>query len=151
MQLKFSHFICSWISVYSWKSQRYKVTKFLLQIPKSFGCFASNLHFNPLRTEVYFCHQNQNAKNIGNITTPLKPHNVGTHLKGIETSFHVVPLFLKCFHFSVSYSISLFAIFPKYLQSLRGLSFCRIVLVTFDFCLVLGLWWLPSIRPVMTA
>jgi hypothetical protein len=35
-----------------------------------------------LRTEVYFCHQNQNAKNIGNFTTPLKPHNIGTHLKG---------------------------------------------------------------------
>jgi hypothetical protein len=58
---------------------------------------------NPLRTEVYFCHQNQNTKNIGNFTTLLKPHNIGTHLKGIETSFHVVPLFLKSFHFWVSY------------------------------------------------
>jgi hypothetical protein len=29
--------------------------------------------FNPLRTEVFFCHQNQNAKNIGYFTTPLKP------------------------------------------------------------------------------
>jgi hypothetical protein len=29
--------------------------------------------FNPLRMEVYFCHQNQNAKNIGNFTTLLKP------------------------------------------------------------------------------
>jgi hypothetical protein len=29
-----------------------------------------------LRTEVYFCHQNQNAKNIGNLTTLLKPHNI---------------------------------------------------------------------------
>jgi hypothetical protein len=37
-----------------------------------------------LRTEVYFCHQNQNAKNIGNFTTLLKPHNIGTHLKGID-------------------------------------------------------------------
>jgi hypothetical protein len=32
--------------------------------------------------EVYFCHQNQNAKNIGNFTTLLKPHNIGTHMKG---------------------------------------------------------------------
>jgi hypothetical protein len=30
-----------------------------------------------------FCHQNQNAKNIGYFTTLLKPHNIGTHLKGI--------------------------------------------------------------------
>jgi hypothetical protein len=45
--------------------------------------------------EVYFRHQNQNAKNIGYFTTLLKPHNIGTHLKGIETSFQVVPLFLK--------------------------------------------------------
>jgi hypothetical protein len=35
-----------------------------------------------IRTEVYFCPQNQNAKNIGNFTTLLKPHNIGTHLKG---------------------------------------------------------------------
>jgi hypothetical protein len=48
-------------------------------------------------------YQNQNAKNIGNFTTLLKPHNIGTHLKGIETSFQVVPLFLKSFHFWVSY------------------------------------------------
>jgi hypothetical protein len=34
------------------------------------------------------------CKNIGNFTTLLKPHNIGTHLKGIETSFLVVPLFL---------------------------------------------------------
>jgi hypothetical protein len=53
---------------------------------------------NPSRMEV-FCHQNQNAKNIGNFTTRLKPHNIGTHLKGIETSFQLVPLFLKSFHF----------------------------------------------------
>jgi hypothetical protein len=57
---------------------------------------------NPLRTEVYFCRQNQNAKNIGNFTTSLKPHNIGIRLKGIETSFQVVPLFLKSFHFWVS-------------------------------------------------
>jgi hypothetical protein len=31
--------------------------------------------------EVYFCHQNQN----GNLMTQLKPHNIGTQLKGIET------------------------------------------------------------------
>jgi hypothetical protein len=34
-------------------------------------------------------------KNICNFTTPLKPHNIGTHLKSIETSFQVVPLYLK--------------------------------------------------------
>jgi hypothetical protein len=56
-----------------------------------------------LRTEVYIYHQNQNAKNIGNFTTILKPHNIGTHLKGIETSFQVVPLFVESFHFWVSY------------------------------------------------
>jgi hypothetical protein len=43
---------------------------------------------------VYFCHQNQNAKNIGNFTTQLKPHTIGTHLKGIETSFQVVPFII---------------------------------------------------------
>jgi hypothetical protein len=53
-------------------------------------------------TKVVFCHQNQNENNIGNFTNPLKPHNIGTHLKGIETSFQVVPLFLKSFHFWVS-------------------------------------------------
>jgi hypothetical protein len=58
---------------------------------------------NPLRTEVYFCPQNKNAYNIGNFTTLLKPHNIGAHLKGIETSFQLVPLFLKSFHFWVSY------------------------------------------------
>jgi hypothetical protein len=58
---------------------------------------------NPLRMEVYFCDQNQNAKNIGNFTTLLEPYNIGTHLKGIETSFQVVPLFFKSFHFLASY------------------------------------------------
>jgi hypothetical protein len=58
---------------------------------------------NPLRTEVYFCHQNQNAKKIGKFTTLLKAHNIGAHLKGIETSFQVVSLFFKSFHFWVSY------------------------------------------------
>jgi hypothetical protein len=68
--------------------------------------FAEFLFFiglNLLRTEVYFCHQNQNAKTIGNFTTPFKSHNIGTHLKGIETSFQVLLLFLKSFHFWVSY------------------------------------------------
>jgi hypothetical protein len=41
--------------------------------------------------------------NIGNCTTLLKPRNIGTHLKGIEISFQVVPLFLKSFHCWVSY------------------------------------------------
>jgi hypothetical protein len=57
---------------------------------------------NPLKTEVFFCHQNQNA-NIGNFTTVLKPHNISTHLKGTETSFQVVPLFSKSIHFWASY------------------------------------------------
>jgi hypothetical protein len=42
-------------------------------------------------------------QNIGNFTTLLKPHNIGTHLKGIETSFQMAPLFLKSLHFWVSY------------------------------------------------
>jgi hypothetical protein len=50
---------------------------------------------------VYFWHQNQNAKNIDNFKTLLKPHNVGTRLKCIETSFQVVPLFLTSFRFWV--------------------------------------------------
>jgi hypothetical protein len=66
--------------------------------------------------EVYFCHQNQNAKHIGNFTTLLKPQNIGTHLKGIETSFPVVPLSLQ---FWGTY-LSLLEIFSKYLQSLNG-------------------------------
>jgi hypothetical protein len=36
-----------------------------------------------------------NAKNIGNFMTLLKPRNIGTHLKGIETSFiifEILPL-----------------------------------------------------------
>jgi hypothetical protein len=61
------------------------------------------LIINPLRAEVYICHQNQNAKYIGNFATLLKPHNIGTHLNGIETSFQVVPLFLKSIKFWVSY------------------------------------------------
>jgi hypothetical protein len=32
--------------------------------------------------------------------TLMKPHNIGTHLKGIETSVQVVPLFLKSFQVS---------------------------------------------------
>jgi hypothetical protein len=59
--------------------------------------FLTVLYIHPLRTEVYFCHQNQNAKNIGNLMTLLKPHNIGTHLKGI------VPLFFKSYsYFGVS-------------------------------------------------
>jgi hypothetical protein len=54
---------------------------------------------------------------IGNFTTLLKPHNIGTHLKGIETSFQVVSLFLKSLHFWASYNIE---IFSKYLHSLKG-------------------------------
>jgi hypothetical protein len=68
-----------------------------------FTDFSQRSVLDPLRTEVYFCHQNQNAKNIGNFTTLLKPHNIGTHLKCIETSFQVVPLFFKSFHFWVSF------------------------------------------------
>jgi hypothetical protein len=41
--------------------------------------------------------------NFTNFTTLLKPYNIGTHLKGIETSFQVVSLFLKSFHFWVNY------------------------------------------------
>jgi hypothetical protein len=41
-------------------------------------------------------------KNIGNFTNLLKPCNIGNHLKGIETSFQVVPLVLKLVHFWVS-------------------------------------------------
>jgi hypothetical protein len=32
-------------------------------------------------------------ENIGNFTTLLKPHNIGTHMEGIETSFQVVPFY----------------------------------------------------------
>jgi hypothetical protein len=45
-------------------------------------------------------------KNIGNLMITLKPHNIGTHLKGIETSFQVVtiifeilPLLGELYHF----------------------------------------------------
>jgi hypothetical protein len=61
------------------------------------------MKFNPLRMEDFFCHQNQNSKNIGNFTTPLKSHNIGTPLKGMETSFQMLPLYLKYFHFWASY------------------------------------------------
>jgi hypothetical protein len=53
------------------------------------------ISINRLMTEVFFCHQNQNAINIGYFTTPLKPHSIGTHMKGIETRFQVVPLFFE--------------------------------------------------------
>jgi hypothetical protein len=44
----------------------------------------------------------------------LKTHNIGTHLEGIETSFQVVyvPLFLKSFHFWVSYITFWKELFP---------------------------------------
>jgi hypothetical protein len=77
-----------------------------------------NCNINPSRTEVYFCHQNQNAKNISNFTTLLKPHNIGTHLKGT--------IIFKWYHYFLNLStfgrdISLLEIFSKYLnQSLKG-------------------------------
>jgi hypothetical protein len=67
--------------VYSWRSGEKAIFGFGGQGVKDGG--------------LLFCHQNRNAKNIGNFTTLLKPHNIGIHLKGIETSFQVVPLFLK--------------------------------------------------------
>jgi hypothetical protein len=55
--------------------------------------------------QVYICHHNQNAKNIGKCTTletrkgnpvlhNIGTHLKGTHLKGIETSsmFEMLPL-----------------------------------------------------------
>jgi hypothetical protein len=47
-------------------------------LKRNVGLFIATVIFNPLRTGVYFCHQNQNAKNIGNFTTVLKPHNSNT-------------------------------------------------------------------------
>jgi hypothetical protein len=43
------------------------------------------------------------SKNFGNFTTLLKAHNIDTHLKGIETSFQVIPLFLKSCYVWASY------------------------------------------------
>jgi hypothetical protein len=51
--------------------------------------------------------------------TLLKPNNIGTHLKGIETSFQVVLLFLKSFHFWVNYIT--FWNFLKMHSALNGL------------------------------
>jgi hypothetical protein len=84
-----------------------------------------------LRTEVYICHQIQNAKNIGNFTTLLKPHNIGTHLKGIETSFQVVPLFLKSFHFWVSHRYITFLNFLKIPSILKELTSAENVIHAF--------------------
>jgi hypothetical protein len=53
--------------------------------------------------------------------TLLKPHNIDTHLKGIETSFQVVPLFFKSFHFWVSYIT--FWNFLKMPSVLKGLNY----------------------------
>jgi hypothetical protein len=50
--------------------------------------------------------------------TPFKPHNIDTHLKGIETSFQVVALFWNPSSFG--WVISVFEMFSKYLQSLSG-------------------------------
>jgi hypothetical protein len=65
----------------------------------------------------------------------LKPHNIGTHLKGIATSFQVVPLFLKASTFGRVIIMSLFEIFSKYLQAcLKGtaLLFAPLIAVTFS-------------------
>jgi hypothetical protein len=52
--------------------------------------------------------------------TELKPaHNIGTHLKGIETSFQVIPLLLKSFHFWVSYIFEIFSRLPSVFKWLR--------------------------------
>jgi hypothetical protein len=67
---------------------------------------------------MYFCHQNRNAKNIGHFTTLLNPHNIGTHLKGIDTSFQVV---YQSFHFWVSHIT--FGNFLKIPSIFKGLSF----------------------------
>jgi hypothetical protein len=40
--------------------------------------------------------------------------NIGTHWKGIETSFQVVPLFLKSFHFETSFQVVPFNYFMKF-------------------------------------
>jgi hypothetical protein len=53
-------------------------------------------------TQNQFC-----EKNIGNLTTLLKPFNIGIHLKGIETSLQVGPLFLKKIHFWASYFLKI--------------------------------------------
>jgi hypothetical protein len=45
---------------------------------------------------VYVC--NGLHTNIGNMTTLLKPHNIGTHLKGIETSFQILPHLGELYH-----------------------------------------------------
>jgi hypothetical protein len=51
--------------------------------------------------------------------TLLKPDNIGSHLKSIETSFQVVPLFFKSFHFWMSYLT--FLNFLKILSVFKGL------------------------------
>jgi hypothetical protein len=48
----------------------------------------------------------------------MKPHNIGTRLKGIETSLQVVPYLLNPSTFGRV--ISLFEGFSKYLQALDG-------------------------------
>jgi hypothetical protein len=48
---------------------------------------------NPYGWRSTFVTKIRMQKNIGNLMTPFKPHNIDTHLKGIETSFQVVALF----------------------------------------------------------
>jgi hypothetical protein len=62
---------------------------------------------NPLRTDLHLSPKSECKKILVIILrlTLLKPHNIGTHLKGIETSFQVVALFLKSFLFWMSYII----------------------------------------------
>jgi hypothetical protein len=45
----------------------------------------------------------QNAKTFCNFVALLKPYDIGARLNGVETGFQVVPLFLKLFHFWVSF------------------------------------------------
>jgi hypothetical protein len=92
------------------------------------------------RMEVYFCHQNQNAKNIGNFTTLFETqYNSGTRLKGqgIETSLQVVPLFLKSFHICVSYnSFWNFLKIPSVFIRDRPSAVSRTYFTTCNFCSV---------------
>jgi hypothetical protein len=56
----------------------------------------------------------------------LKPHNIG-HLKGIETSFQVVPLFFKYFQFCASYiTFWNFLKIPSVFKGLISVSFRKL-------------------------
>jgi hypothetical protein len=87
---------------------------------------------NPSR-KVYFCHQNQNAKYIGNFTTLLKPHNIGTRysferywdtLSGGTIIFYILPLLGELYHF-LEFSQNNFSLYkglkPHCIQSSRVL------------------------------